>query len=409
MPYIHGRIDPNERFRDRRRRDRRRLRWKRVAAAVVVLGLVAGLVLGATFITGRDGARPAVTNAKESSTPKSSTPKSKPMPARAARPVRLPRAPREVRGVHVTMGLASIRGKLDQYMALRAYGLNTIELDVKDENGYVGFVRGAPAVARRIGAARDFYDPARVAADAHSAGLYLIGRVVVFEDPTLTASRPDLAIQYPDGSVWKTTGGQGWANPYDRRVWKYDVDVAAAAVKAGFDEIQFDYVRFPTDGNVSAAVYRHRRDEPKGRTIGRFIAYAAGRLHALGARVSADLFGLAATRDLGIGQVPRTVGRHLDAVYPMVYPSHYVKGEYDLTDPEAFPGRTVAHSLHDYKRQLKGDRVRIVPWLQDFSINLQYGLFEVADQIDAARRQHVGGFLLWNPLGVYTREALGAR
>src|SRR5262249_26803177 len=84
-------------------------------------------------------------------------------------------------------------------------------------------------------------------------------------------------------------------------------------------------------------------------------------------------------------------------------------GEYNLTNPEAFPGRTVAHSLHDYKRQLKGEKTRIVPWLQDFSINRQYGLIEVTDQIDAARQQHVDGFLLWNPLGVYTREALGAR
>src|SRR5262249_54528698 len=221
MPYIYDRIDPNERFRERRRRDRRRRRLKRAGVAVVVLALVAGLALGATFITRRDGSREAVATVTNT--------RAKPEPAAATAPARLPRPPAEIRGLHVTMALASIPGKLDQYMALRGYGLNTLELDIKDENGYVGFTRSTPALARRVSAARDFYDPAQVAADAREAGLYLIGRVVVFEDPTLTASRPDLAIQYGDGSVWKTYRGQGWANPYDRRVWKYNADIAAAA------------------------------------------------------------------------------------------------------------------------------------------------------------------------------------
>jgi hypothetical protein len=400
MSYIHGRIDPNERFRERRRRDRRRRRQKRAAVAVVVLGLVAGLALGATFFTRHDGSQTTTTAA---------APRAKVKRVVAPMPVTPPKPPAEIRGIHVTMGLASIPGKLDQYMALRGYGLNTIELDIKDENGFVGFVGRAPALARQLNAARDFYDPRRVAADARNAGLYLVGRLVVFEDPALTAARPELAIQYADGSVWRTARGQGWSNPYDRRVWKYNADIAVAAAKAGFDEIQFDYVRFPSDGNISAAVYPHKLDEPRGRTIERFIAYAAGRLHKLGVRVSADLFGLAATRDLGIGQVPRRIGKHLDAIYPMVYPSHYNNGEYNLTNPEAFPGRTVAHSLYDYKRQLRGKKTRIVPWLQDFSSSRQYGLIEVAEQVDAARRQHVSGFMLWNPLGVYTQEALGAR
>jgi hypothetical protein len=294
---------------------------------------------------------------------------------------------------------------VENYIALRAYGLNAIELDVKDENGYVGFVDGAPALARKIGAARPYYPARATAALVHDAGLYLIGRVVVFEDPTLADARPDLAIRRTDGSVWRTQAGLGWANPYQRRVWKYDVDVAAAAARAGFDEIQFDYVRFPSDGDLSTIVYPGRRAEPKGTTIAHFLAYAAKRLHPLGVRVSADLFGLAATRDLGIGQVPQRVSRYVDAIYPMTYPSHYNKGEFDLTDPDQFPGQTVAHSLLDFRRAVKG-RTRLIPWLQDFSIVHHYGRLEVDDEVSAARRQHVAGFMLWNPDGVYTREAL---
>jgi hypothetical protein len=223
---------------------------------------------------------------------------------------------------------------------------------------------------------------------------------------TMAAARPALAIRRPDGGAWRNSVGLGWTNPYDRRVWAYDVGVAAAAARAGFDEIQFDYVRFPSDGDLSQIVYPRRRDEPKGATIATFLRYAVARLHPLHVRVSADVFGLSATHDLGIGQVPRRLGRVLDAIHPMVYPSHYRPGEYGIADPSAYPGRTVAHSLYDFRRALRGERASIVPWLQDFSLGRPYTLIEVSDQIAAARRQHAGGFLLWNPEGVYTQDAL---
>jgi hypothetical protein len=310
----------------------------------------------------------------------------------------------------MTMGLASVEGKLGEYLALRAYGLNTLELDVKDENGAIGFTSGQlPRLAGDVGAASLHYDGRATARAAEEAGVYLVGRVVTFADPTLGSARPELALQWPDGTAWRDSAGLAWLNPYDRRVWRYVVGVAAAAAKVGFDEIQFDYVRFPSDGDLDSIVYPVRRRATKEQTIEGFLAYASRRLRPLAVRVSADLFGLAATRDLGVGQSPRRLGRHLDAIYPMVYPSHYVPGEYHLTDPEAFPGRTVAESLRDYQRAVRGMDVRIVPWLQDFSLGRTYGLAEVTDQVTAARRAKAGGFMLWNPLGVYTQEALSAR
>src|SRR5262249_32772426 len=157
--------------------------------------------------------------------------------------------PEEMRGVHVTGPLMTLKGKLDSYIALKRYGLNTIELDVKDESGNVAFTKGAPAIARKDGAAMSYYDPQHVVQKVHKAGLYLIGRVVTFEDPITSVANPQLALRRADGSVWKTSGGLGWLNPYSQAAWKYDVDVAVAAAKAGFDEIQFDYVRFPSDGD----------------------------------------------------------------------------------------------------------------------------------------------------------------
>jgi hypothetical protein len=392
--FIHDRIDPNDRFRDRRRQSRRRRRLRRSLAALVLIGIAAAIAGGATYFSSR--AHHSGKAAKSPSTPHA-----------VARSRFRGRVPAEIRGVHVTLGLASLPGKLESYIGLTSHGLNAIELDVKDENGYVGFVsHWTPALARTVGAARTYYDAAKAVAEAHRAGVYLIGRVVVFEDPELTAGKPELAIQSRNGGVWKNSAGLGWANEYDQRVWKYNVDVAVAAARAGFDEIQFDYVRFPTDGDLSAIVFPHKRSEARSTTIYRFLRYAAGRLHPLGVRVSADLFGLAATRDLGIGQIPRRLGKVLDAIYPLVYPSHFNPGEYNLIEPEAFPYATVVHALRDFNRTVRGEKVRIVPWLQDFTIKLTYGIEQIGEQIDAARTMHAGGFLLWNANGVYTPGAL---
>jgi hypothetical protein len=315
-----------------------------------------------------------------------------------------PPVPDEIRGVHVTMALASIPGKLEEYAATP--GLNTIELDVKDENGEIGFHRLAPPLARRVGAAMRYYDPRLAARELHRQGIYVIGRVVCFEDPILAEKRPDLAILTTGGDVWRNHAGLGWTNPYDKRVWDYNLDVAKAAVRAGFDEIQFDYVRFPSDGDIESAVFRGKRQEAMSTTIARFVHYATNRLRPMGARVSVDVFGLSATRNLGIGQSPRKLARIVDAIYPMVYPSHYGSGEHGLSDPSAVPGRTVGRSLRDFRRQMRGGRAELIPWLEDFTLGGTTTVEKVQEQIRAARRWKTGGFLLWNPAGVYTDGGL---
>jgi hypothetical protein len=392
--FLHDRLDPNDRFRERRQQARRRRRMRRMVALLALAGLAAAIAGGATYFSSRGHGTP-----KAQAAPKTH-------PVRAKSPFH-GRLPTEIRGIHITEGLASIPGRIEDYMGLTSHGLNTIELDVKDENGYVGFVSAdMPTLARKVGAARPYYDARKVVQEAHKAGIYLIGRVVTFEDPTLTSGEPDLGIQSKYGGVWKTPAGLGWANEYDRRVWNYNVGVAVAAAKAGFDEIQFDYVRFPTDGDIAAAVWPHKRAEPRSTTIYDFLSYAASRLHKLHVRVSADVFGLSASRDLGIGQIPHRIGKVLDAIYPMVYPSHYNPGEYNILEPEAFPYATVVHSLRDFNRQTRGENVHIVPWLQDFTIKVPYGAEQVGEQIDAARAMHAHGFLLWNPEGIYTQGVL---
>jgi hypothetical protein len=384
-------LDPTERSRRRRAEARRRRYRLRRTVALVVLVLVGALVaLGATFVVGHDS--------HANTAPARSKPKKKQAVPRTALPA-------EVRGVHVTMALANEPGKLDQYLAIP--GLTALELDVKDETGKVGFLMPAWTLARKDGASQPYYKASEAARKAHAAGVYLIGRVVVFEDPTLTAARPDMAIQHSDGSVWVNNAGLGWANPYDQRVWRYVVGIGEAAARAGFDEIQFDYVRFPTDGPIESAVFPGKAAEPMGWTIARFVDYATTRLHRLGVRVSVDVFGLSATHDLGIGQKPGRLAKYVDAVYPMVYPSHYNAGEFNLPDPSAAPGQTVALSLRDFQNQMLGRKANLIPWLEDFSLTSAHPtLVDVQAQIDAARRTHTRGFLLWNPEGVYTEQVL---
>ena len=389
---LYGPMDPNERFRARRDQTRRKKRRRRAAVLALLLVAVIVVVMGARFVGENQSAGAPAPAGSAASDPGAAI-------AAASTPRPLPV---EIRGVHVTGALASLPGKFREYVGYKRYGLNTIELDVKDEGGEIGFSPADVPLARTVGATRRFYDPKALVGLAHRNGIYMIGRVVCFQDPKLAQGRPDLAVQRPDGSVWTTNAGLGWVNPYDRRVWDYCVSVAEAAARAGFDQIMFDYVRFPSDGDVGSAVYPGKTSVSRGRVIADFVAYAKKRLEPRGTRVSAAVFGLSATRDLGIGQVPRWISKDADSLSPMSYPVLYGKGELGLESPAAQPGETVFRTLTDFRRQVKGSRAQLVPWVQDWD----YAPQEVLAQIAAARLQGAKGYLLWNPYGLYTKAAL---
>jgi hypothetical protein len=383
-------IDPNERFRQRRRSARRRKRLRRSALIAVLLALVALFGLGAQLVGGDE---PNAASGDVATLAEATGAGPRPLPV-------------EIRGVHVTIGLASLPGKLEEYADLEQDGLTAIELDIKDENGEIGFTSSSLKLAQQVGAMRDFYDARDAAKLVHQRGLYLIGRIVVFEDPMLSHGRPDLAVQRSDGSVWEDAAGLGWTNPYDKRVWDYNVDVAEAAARAGFDEIMFDYVRFPSDGDVDSTVYRNQGGLERRDAIPSFVKYAARRLRPMGVRVSAAVFGLSAVRDLGIGQVPKRIAPHVDAIYAMTYPSLFGPGELGLSDPGATPGPTVARALKRFNLQLRGTNALLLPWVQDFSFSVPYGRDEVRAQIYSARLAGAKGYLIWNAAGEYTDGTL---
>jgi hypothetical protein len=386
-------IDIAELRRQRRELRRRQVRRRRLTALGVLVALVVAAIVGLAKLVGgaTASASSVLLQPVESALPAT--------PFHTA-------PPEEIRGVHITGPLMSLPGKFAQYLSLTKDGLNTVEIDLKDESGNVSFEQGAPRIARTDGAARAYFSLRKVAQEAHAKGVYLIGRVVTFEDPITATAHPELAIHTSDGSIWHTAGGLAWLNPYNRTAWKYDVDVAVSAAKAGFDEIQFDYVRFPSDGDVSLMRFPGPHPQAKNATVPAFLRYARSRLHPLGVRLSADVFGLSASHDLGIGQLPSAIGGIVDTIYPMTYPSHYTAGEYNLADPNDAPGATVMFSLQDFRDQLPLGGARLVPWLQDFSLYRTYTPADVAAQIQAARAMHTSGFMLWNAAGVYTAKEL---
>ncbi len=256
-------IDPNERFRERRAAVRRRKRLRRSAAVGAFLVALAALGVGARSSGRTTGSRRL------------------PISRRLQRLRRAgPRTlPIELRGVHVTVALASLPGKLDEYLDLEREGLTALELDVKDENGEIGFAPAVGSPGEILGRGARLLRPARGCdVGCTREGSTSSGASSTFEDPVLSRARPDLAIRRSDGSVWRDAAGLGWTNPYDRRVWKYNVDVAAAAARAGFDEIMFDYVRFPSDGDVDRRLYENRGSLGKREAVPAFLRYADRRL-----------------------------------------------------------------------------------------------------------------------------------
>ncbi|MEW6400022.1 MAG: putative glycoside hydrolase, partial [Bacillota bacterium] len=318
-----------------------------------------------------------------------------------------PPAPVRARGIYLTSYVAGIPQRLQQLVDhVQGTGLNAMVIDLKDNSGTVPYPLPLPLLGE-IGAVRPrMADLPALVRDLKSRGIYLIARIVVFQDPVLAKARPEWAIRDHQGKPWRDHSGMYWTNPYSREVWRYNVDLAEQAVKLGFDEVQFDYVRFPD--NPQRVARTAVLDNPEGlsqiQAILKFLRLAQEKL-AGRAFLSADVFGLTTTTadDMGIGQDFSAICQVVDYISPMVYPSHYFNpGIYGLPVPEANPYQVVKRALEDAKAKARGSRAIIRPWLQDFSLGIHYGRAEVEAQIRAAHEEGIDQWLLWNPANVYT-------
>lgn len=308
--------------------------------------------------------------------------------------------PAEVRGVYATgwvAGTPSLFNKLLRF--IEATPVNTLVIDIKDDTGKISYRSTVPMVNTLGAWENKIPNVQRMLQTLQQNKVYPIARLVVFKDPYLAEKRPDLALKQPNGELWRDYKGMAWVDPHAREVWEYNIQIAKEAVKMGFPEIQFDYVRFASDGDLRNCVYPHADGSSKEDVIRDFLLYAREELEPLGAVVSADVFGLvcSAADDLFIGQKLEKIAEAVPVISPMVYPSHYAKGSYGLANPDRRPYETVLRSLQDAQQRLKNYPVKIRPWLQDFSLESVYGAAQIQAQIQATYDAGVREWLFWNP------------
>ena len=310
-------------------------------------------------------------------------------------------------GVHVTAAGWRYEPLRQGILALVDAGLvSTVELDLKDEGGIVGYDSQLP-LAIEAGSVRPEYRLEETVSELKRRGVRVIGRIVAFRDPVLARwawdnGRRDWVVQTPAGDMLGAYGGfTNFAHPDVRR---YNLDLALEAVGAGVDDILWDYVRRP-EGDPATMVVPGMQTTTSDAMV-EFLSATHAVLRERCVYQGASVFGIAADRPDAVGQdVPR-LARHVDYLAPMLYPSHWVPGEYDVANPNQQPFDIVKATLADFQAKTAGTGTVLVPWLQDFTLGHPYGPAEVRAQIDAARELGVSDWLLWNPGVRYTPGAL---
>jgi peptidoglycan/xylan/chitin deacetylase (PgdA/CDA1 family) len=324
---------------------------------------------------------------------------------------RLPAHP--IRAVHMTSNAWGDPGLRQGVLDLIAQGrINAVELDLKEEGGKIGWNAPVP-LAHTVGAVQETMDLGEAVKTLHAKGVRVLGRLVCFNDPAFAKwawqnGKRDEVIQTADGGYYGSTYGgfTNFANPVVRR---YQIAIAVAAARLGVDDILYDYVRRP-DGPLSTMRFPGLKRTPE-RSIASFLAETRATLKPYKVFLGASVFGVAATRPKEVAQDIPMMAEHVDYIAPMVYPSHWGPGEYGVRDPNSQPYDIVLRSLQDFQKDVRGEGARVVPWLQDFSLGVDYGPAQVGAEIQGTHDAGIDEYLVWDPAVTYTAAALptGAR
>lgn len=319
---------------------------------------------------------------------------------------------KEVRAIYVTAAAVSDEQRFTELLDLvERTELNAMVIDIKDSTGQIFYDSDVP-LANEIGAVQPAYDVGEILAKVKERGIYAIARQVIFEDPKLAEAQPELAIQDANGEIWRTWNDVPWLSAYEEDVWEYNIDLMMEAVELGFDEIQYDYVRFPSDGPLDEAEYDVDVHDSASRreAISGFLARSHEEIMPTRAYLAADIFGLTLweTGGGGIGQNLEDITPHLDYINPMIYPSHFFEGSMGFDVPNDHPYEVILYSLQNARERIPQFADKLRPWLQDFSYGegREYGPQEVRDQIDASNEFGAPGWMLWNASSSYQEDAL---
>jgi hypothetical protein len=282
--------------------------------------------------------------------------------------------------------------------------LNAIVMDVKNEHGYTSFLTSFKQ-ANSYGAHekrtnRNIYKFIKTMKENN---IYTIARIVTFKDDIQATKNPDYAIKNLDGTIWRNHDGMAWVNPYDKRSHDYAISIAEEAAKIGFDEINFDYIRFPAKKDLLFT--QEHTEKSRVHAIETFLDSAKDRLRKYGVFISVDTYGNIcwSKDDNNIGQTVKSFAKHVDYLAPMLYPSGFSSGSFYFKYPAKHPYVVIYRSIENIKDRIDTKRVR--PWLQHFKDykykRLNYKKHEVTQQIKAAQDVNAGGWMLWSPTSTY--------
>lgn len=331
------------------------------------------------------------------------------------------RPPVKVKGIYVTGPKAGSDSSMEDLIELvDTTELNAMVIDIKNDNGEITYNMDLPMV-KEIGANVNYISDIQKLIDKLKAkDIYLIARIVAFKDPILAEKKPELSIKKADGTIFRDKSGLSWVNPYKKEVWDYLIDVSKETAKLGFDEIQFDYIRFSTDSGMKNVNFgKAAKDKTKIEAITEFTKYAAEQLKPLGVYVSADVYGTIIDSQIDakiVGQSYVQMSKYLDYISPMIYPSHYADGTYGIKHPDMEPYNLILKSLNKSVSALKKiedtkSKADVRPWLQDFTAvwldnHKSYGEKEIRAQIDAVYDAGYEQWILWNGSNKYTEDGL---
>lgn len=365
-----------------------------------------------------------------------------PLPSPPPPPKKLDNPPEIIKAVYVTGWSAGYKSYLNYLSNLfEITEINAVVVDIKDYSGLISYKTDVPEANKYNLYNYAISDINSLVRFFHDKNIYIIGRISVFEDPAYSKARPELAVYDKEKTtdvllpiLWKDNKGLSWIDPASKEVWDYNVSLAKDAFSRGFDEINFDYIRFPSDGNMKNMGFPvWDKKVPMRNVIKEFFQYL--RVELPDEKISADLFGLTTvkTDDLGIGQILEDAFENFDYISPMVYPSHYAIGFIGFQNPAEHPYEVVKYSLDsalirkmDFKKQLQGlimqnnelseiqqaTEIKLAtlrPWLQDFNMGAYYTTEMVEQEIKAtqdALGDDFNGFMLWNPSNIYTQGAV---
>jgi hypothetical protein len=320
--------------------------------------------------------------------------------------------PTTVRALYMSAWVASTPSIRQKIIDLAdSSEINAVVIDIKDATGRVSFLVDDPTVSD-TGSPKDLIkNISELIQTLHDKNIYVIGRISVFQDPYLTQKKPEWALKTKStGAIWKDRKGLSFLDPTKEDVWDYVTALAQESYAKGFDEINFDYIRFPSDGNIKDIAYP-TSIASKADAIRLFWEHIH-QVMTLESHIptSADVFGLTteATDDMGIGQVLENALPNFDFVAPMIYPSHYPKRYQGFANPATKPYEVVTIAMKKGVARaaaLGMDASKFRPWIQDFNMGATYTAGMIKDQIRALHEQGIDSYMVWDPANTYTTEA----